>query len=180
MASAFHWRSFLGVGVILFLLAGLVNVFFAVFVPVSLHQGGPGAMGAFGLVMSEATDAQVLGRSLADIGRQDPGLSAYLVAFMDTMCSMMMPLGILQLAVAWFALRAGQRWALGASAIAGFASLPYFNLAIPALYAGRGVPVGQVYAEAGAFLVGFPLVLAVVPTILGWIGLSRQAAGTTI
>ena len=179
MTTTVRWKSFLGIAVILFLLAGLVNVFFAVFVPVSLHLGGAGAMGDAGLVMSAGTDAQLLGRPLAEIGQRDPSLSAYLVAFMDTMCAMMMPLGILQLAVAWFGLRAGQRWAFWASALAGFVPLLYFDLAIPGLYASRGVSVGQVYAEAGLFLVAFPLVLAVLPTILGWIRLSRQTGVAT-
>ena len=105
---SFRWRSWFGLGVALFLFYGALNAFFAIFVPTSLHTGGAGAVGNT-LVLSEMADSALLGRSLTDVQKADPRLGAFLVTFMDTMCSQMMAYAILQLAVGWFALRPGVR-----------------------------------------------------------------------
>jgi hypothetical protein len=97
----FRWRSLFGVAVALFLLYGAFNVLSAVFVPVSLHLGGAGAAPGGTLVLSETADAELLGRSLADLDKADPALGAFLVSFMDTMCAYMMAFALLQLGVAW-------------------------------------------------------------------------------
>src|SRR6266496_3368567 len=108
----FKWKSWLGVSVILFLLYGAFNVLAAIGVPSSLHGHGAGAMG--GLIVSTNADTKVLGQPLMTLFTSNPKLSDYLVAFMDTMCMMMMAFGLLQLAVAWYGLRTGQSWALWA------------------------------------------------------------------
>lgn len=167
----FRWRSWLGAGVSLFLLWGLVNVFSAVFVPLSLHLGGAAGLGGM-LVWSADADAQLLGRSIAEIGRTDAGLSTYLVTFMDTMCAQMMSFGILQLAIAWYALRRAHTWALWSLLVAGIAFIPY-NAAIWRTYAAYGVASSAL----GAGLV-FSISLAVIPLAAfacGWLGLKRIA-----
>ena len=134
-AQAFRWRSWLGLSAGLFLLYGAVNVFFAIFVPVSLHAGGAAAGG--GLIVSVEADSRVLGRSLATLA--EPGLNAYRVSFMDTMCMMMMAFGLLQLAVAWFALREARAWALWSLAVVDVSFIPYW-LAVASTFASFGVP----------------------------------------
>ncbi len=167
---SFRWRSWLGIGVALFLINGALNAFFAIFVPLSLHSGGAGAVGNV-LVLSEMADTALLGRSLADLQNADPRLGAFLVSFMDTMCSQMMAYAVLQLCVAWFALRRGQAWALWASAIA--------SVAVPAY----NVPIIQTYArfitlpsDIWFFVISFG-VLVLVATVTSWLGL-RQAPRT--
>jgi len=56
-----RWGSWLGVGVVLFLIAALVNILAAVFVPLLLHLQGAAAIGS--LVWSPEGDAALLGRS---------------------------------------------------------------------------------------------------------------------
>ncbi len=169
MASSFsfRWRSWFGLGVALFLFYGAVNAFFAILVPIWLHTGGAGAAGNT-LVLSPMADTALLGRSLTDVQKADPRLGAFLVTFMDTMCAQMMAYAILQLGVAWFALRRGQAWALWASAIAAFVSLAYF------------VPIMQMYARFITlpndwfFLIVLG-VLVLAATVFSWLGL-RQGA----
>jgi hypothetical protein len=54
-AFLFRWRSWFGLGVVLFLLYGALNFLAAVFVPLSLHTNGPGAVGG-ALVLSPTAD----------------------------------------------------------------------------------------------------------------------------
>jgi len=152
------------VAVILFLIYGALNVIFAIVVPYSLHTQGVGAFP--GLVFGGQADAALLGRSLADIQRADPRLNAYIVTFMDTMCMMMMPFGILQIAVAWFGLRAMAPWALWTLVLANVAYLPYFA-AITNTFGAFGVTPAL---DDLFFYAIFPIPL-LAAIVLGWIGL---------
>jgi hypothetical protein len=167
----FRWRSLFGAAVALFLVYGAVNVLSAVVVPVSLHRGGAGAAPGGTLVLSETADAELLGRSLANIDRADPALSAFLVSFMDTMCAYMMAFALLQIGVAWFALRRGRKWALWTLAIADLSLFPYYA-AIIETYADFGVTPGNILA-----IVVFAVV-TVAATALGWLGLRRELRTT--
>jgi hypothetical protein len=167
----FRWRSLLGLAVALFLLYGAVNVLSALVVPVSLHRGGAGAAPGGTLVLSETADAELLGRSFADVDKADPALGAFLVSFMDTMCAYMMAFALLQIGVAWFALRRGRRWALWTLAIAGLSLFPYY-VAIIESYDDFGVPSGDITAIVVFFVV------TVAATALGWLGLRRELRRT--
>lgn len=162
--SRVRWRSPLGVSAGLFLVWGGLNAFLAVFVPASLFSGGSGAIGA--LVLTPEADAALLGRSLADITRDDPRLDAYLVSFMATMCAQMMAYAILDLGVTWFALRRAERWALWLAAAAALASFVYF---VPVMleYSGFGVAVD------GLLTLAIPVAVIVAATVLGWWGLRQ-------
>ena len=162
----FRWRSWLGVAVALFLAWGALNAFLAVFVPVSLHRNGAGAVGGT-LVLGAEEDAALLGRSLAAIARDDPKLNAFLVTFMDTMCAQMMAYAIVHLAVVWFALRRGQAWALWTVGAAAVVSFLYF-VPIMMTYARFAVPVGESMRN-----IAIPIVIVLVVTALGWFGLRR-------
>ena len=170
----FRWMSPWGIAVILFLIYGALNVLFAIFVPLLLHTQGIGA--APGLVVSEQADGALLGRSLGEIQRTDPRLNAYLVTFMDTMCMMMMPFGILQLAIAWFAMRGVSTWAFWALVLANISYLPYFA-AIVSTFSGFGVRLGL---DDLFFFAIFPIPL-LIAIVLGWVGLQRvrSAAGSS-
>ncbi|MBI4340619.1 MAG: hypothetical protein HY680_11820, partial [Chloroflexi bacterium] len=118
---SFRWRSWLGVAVVVFLLYGLANFFFAIQVPLKQHSSG---IRSAQIVSSEA-DSAVLGKDITTLAQTDPALSDYLVAFMDTMCMMMMAFAVLQIGVAWFALRRGHSWALWTLALADISFIPY-------------------------------------------------------
>ncbi len=163
---AVRWRSRVGVATALFLVFGAINFGFAVAVPITLHILGPDAVG--GLVLNNDEDAAFLGRSLTAVNAADPAMGAYLVTFMDTMCAFMMGFAILQLGVAWFAVRRAQAWGVWAGLLATVAIVPYY-LAVSATFAQRGAP----------FLggLGFVLLLAAVPvaaTVLGLSGVRRM------
>src|SRR3989441_8849751 len=67
-------------------------------------------------------------------------MGAYLVIFMYTMCAFMMAFAILQLGVAWFAVRRAQAWGVWAGLLANEAVVPYY-LAVSASFAQRGAPI---------------------------------------
>ena len=162
----FRWRSWLGLTVAIFLLWGALNAFLAIFVPVSLHRNGAGAVGGT-LVLGANEDAALIGRPLAAIAQDDPKLNAFLVTFMDTMCAQMMAYAIVHLAVVWFALRRGQAWALWTVGAAAVVSFLYF-VPIMMTYARFAVPVG-----ASMLNIAIPIVIVLVVTALGLFGLRR-------
>lgn len=168
--QGFRWGSALGISVTLFLIYSFLNVTAAILVPLTLHLGGVGAA-TWGFILGAEADAAMLGRSLQDIGRTDPRLGYYLVAFMTTMCMMMMAFGILGVAVTWFALRRALAWAFWALVVANVSYLPYF-LAIASTVSGFGVPLnlGGLF-----FYVIFPLPL-LLAIVLGWMGIQRRPA----
>ncbi len=162
-----RWGSWLGVGVVFFVIAALLNVLFAVFVPLRLHLQGAAASGF--LVWSPEGDAALLGRSLKDVAAADPKLGTYLVTFMDTMCSMMMGWGLVSLGVAWFALRRAYLWSYWTLVIAYLATLVYYLIIIPVTYGGAGAPVASGYVVLLLLLIPFAL-----GTIAAGIGLLRR------
>jgi len=162
-----RWGSWLGVGVVFFLIAALLGILASVFVPLGLHLQGAADSGF--LVWSPEGDTALLGRSLTDVAAADPKLGTYLVSFMDTMCSMMMGWGLVSLAVTWFALRRAHLWSYWTLVIAYLATLVYYLIIIPVTYAGAGAPVASGYVV----LLGLysPFVLG---TIAAGIGLLRR------
>ncbi len=163
-----RWGSWLGIGVVFFLVAALLNVLAAVLVPLLLHLQGAAAVGS-SLVWSSDGDAALLGRSLKDVAASDPKLSTYLISFMDTMCSMMMGWGLVSLAVTWFALRRAHLWSYWALVIANPATLIYYVVVIPITYGGAGAPVASGYV---VLLFYIPFALG---TIAAGIGLLRRS-----
>ncbi|MCA1553697.1 MAG: hypothetical protein LC737_04900 [Chloroflexi bacterium] len=168
----FRWRSLLGVSVALFLLYGALNVFLPIYVPYTLHTNGAWSGG--GLVLTNEADLALLG-SFAETAQRDVRVGAFLVSFMDTMCAFMMAFALLQMAIVWFALRAGQRWALFAVALSDVAIIPYF-IAITQTYARFGV------AGADDFMRGMWILAALIlaATALGWFGLRRAQRAASV
>lgn len=162
----FHWKSRLGVAVALFLIIGGVNFSLAVTVPITLHLFGPASAG--GLVLSDVADSAFLGRPLSGIASSDPAMAPFLVVFMDTMCAFMMAFAVLQIGVAWYALRRAQMWALWSSLLSNLAVVPYY-VAIDWTFAQRGVSV------LVSLLVGFGVraIVPIVATVVGRSGIQR-------
>ena len=154
---AFRWRSTFGVGTVFFLANGAINIFAALFVPLTLHLGGAAAVP--GLVLSEEADTALLGRSVADIAARDPHLGVYLVSFMDTMCAFMMVFGIAYVAIAWAALRRSEPWAYWTLVVSGIAWVPYY-LVIAQTYAANGVRTGL--GEYGVALFALPAIVGAI------------------
>lgn len=172
-AFTFRWRSFLGLAVVIFLLWGALNFALAVIVPVSLH--GTAAWAQQGLILGQEMDAAVLGPTLTAMSTRDPGFRAYLVSFMDTMCAFMMAYALLDLAVAWYGLRRGWRWALWTLAVANLAIAPYY-LAIGLTYARFGVP----FQDTIPGFTGVPALITLAATASGWWGLRQAGSAPAI
>ena len=164
----FRWKTRLGVAVTLFLILGGVNFSFAVAVPITLHLFGAASLGGQLVLGDGANHCAFLGRCLSDIERSDPAMAAFLVAFMDTMCAFMMSFAVLQIGVAWYALRRAQMWALWSSLVSNLAVVPYY-LAIGWMYAQRGIPVvGSLLVTVGPYAI-----LPIVATVVGRSGIQR-------
>jgi hypothetical protein len=171
---SFRWRSWLGLSTALFFVNDIVfNFVPALLVPYALHSGGPAS--APGLVVSNTADGALIGRDLATLGTSDPHLAAFFVTFMDSMCAFMMCFAVAALALTWFALRRGARWALVTLAISGFAQLPYY-LVIAATYQANGV---SALPDLGTFFAPVVIVLTIA-TISGWIAITRQQSPSLI
>lgn len=163
---SFHWRSWLGLAVVLNLLYGAANVFLSIYPPITLHLEGAGGAG---FLVVPIADSALLGRTLADLEKNDPRLGAYLLALMDAMCAFMMAYALVHIGVTWFALRRGQRWALWLLLVGALAIPPYY-FAISQTYAGYGALFAPL--DWAFFFVPY----AVVPlglTIVGWLGLRK-------
>lgn len=163
----FRWRSLLGLAVVLFLLYGLADAVAAILVPVTLQRGGAGGLGGGGVVFSGDGDNYLVGGRLASLRQSDPKLDVLLVSSMQGMCSQMMGLAILFIALTWFGLRQGRPWALWTLLLAVLAPVPYY-LNIAANYSAQGAPVSSGLLGLVPFW-AVPLVAFV----LGWVGLRR-------
>src|SRR2546427_3821183 len=102
-------------------------------------------------------------------------MAADLVIFMYTMCAFMMAFAILQLGVAWFAVRRAQAWGVWAGLLANEAVVPYY-LAVSASFAQRGAPI-----LGGLEFILVITAVAVSPTALGLSGgLGAPPAATPV
>lgn len=126
------------------------------------------------MVLGAKSDSQLLGRSLADVGKADPRLGTYLVTFMDTMCQQMMMYGLLQVAIAWYGIRRGQAWALWSSVVAYLSSYVYL-LVTGRAFVSAGVSAAAVWGDALFFFLPFTVIF-VFATWLGASGLKRTLA----
>lgn len=156
--TRFEWRSPLGAAVLLFVALGLL-----------LAVGGALAVIAFSLgtvdppflFVSNRADTAYYGGTPADLLRADPALAKMRMTFFIVSSGLNAGLGALQAAIAWFALRRRQRWALGALVVQQALVIPLWALAL--------LP----YARVGA-----PLTLSDVPPFMWWPIVATLVGGT--
>ncbi len=82
-----------------------------------------------------------------------------------------MGLGVLGISVAWFGLRKGQRWALGAMIVSELAMWPYWAMMI-SQYTSAGVQVALI-GDVQPFVI-VPAVLTVPGIAFSWVGLRKR------
>jgi len=156
------WASPLGASTALFVLYGAVWLLIGVLTPF-LHDS---ATGRTMLFLSPPTDAALFGADPTSL-LADPALSRLRSLLMIALGSMLAAAGILVIAIALFALRAGQGWSLAALTLAGLAVLPFWLLVFRP-YAAAGIAVGV--GDVPPFM-WVPTTLLVPAAVLGWIGL---------
>jgi hypothetical protein len=147
---------------VLFVLYGTVWLLIGVLTPF-LHDT---AAGRTMLFVSPRTDAALFGADPTAL-LADPALSRLRSLIMIALGSMLAAAGILVIAIALFALRAGQGWALAALTLAGLVVLPFWFLVFRP-YAAAGIAVGL--GDLPPFM-WVPTTLLVPAIVLGWIGL---------
>ncbi len=163
-----EWLTPLGMSVSSFLATGIVYAIIGFLGLVIIWRNGSGNVG--GYFFSREVDSLIFGRSPAEMNAQNPVFAAYMSRLMIVFCSFMVPFGIMQTAVAWYSLRAGEPWALWTSVVANLFMLAvyWFIVIIPVL---REYKVG--YFDLYHPYAMVPTVLVPVGAILGWIGLRR-------
>jgi len=166
--TAFRWGSALGVSVALFLATAAVHLLIGVATPIFAGGDIGSKVGLTGTkadtamfgeppkVLQDSNEALVKTRWVTD-----RWVGALLVA-----------LGILEAAVAWFALREGEGWALLALVVAGLAMLPIHYLAY-APYRAAGISIALREFPPYQWV---PALLLVPAAIAGWIGVTKVTA----
>lgn len=163
--SNFQWFSPLGISVLLFLLHGILMV---------IAGGGflffyrnLGETRKQGILMSERMDRAFFGRSAIEIYRDNPELLTIVDLLMDVRTGLWLAFGIFELTVTWYALGAGQMWALWTLFVANFGMwLGY--AAVSLRFIQRGVRLGL---DVPPVIFGIPTILIPIATVLGWVGL---------
>lgn len=158
MTTSLRWKSPLGAAVLLFVALGLL-----------LAIGGVIAVVVFSLGMvdppflfvSKRADTVYYGEAPRDMLRADAALAKMRMTFFLVSSGLNAGLGLLQAAIAWFALRRRERWALGALIGQQLLVIPLWGVAL--------LP----YAQAGA-----PLALADIPPFMWWPLVATLVGGT--
>lgn len=92
------------------------------------------------LIFSGATDTKAFGATPSEVLDGEPNVAKLRSILLQIVGGLLFVGGLLVVAVAWFALRRGERWAFVALALAGLAVLPFYVLAArPFLAAGTRI-----------------------------------------
>ena len=160
----FRWGSPLGIAVALFLVWGAIYVIIGVLTPLLMNRG---IVSPQILIFSASADTVLLGATPDELWRTNPPLVTVRTILVQIFAGLLLTTGMLVLAVAWYGLRAGRPWALGALALTGLVVLPYWWLAyLPYARAGAQVGLGDVPP-----FMWIPAALLIPAVILGWLGL---------
>jgi hypothetical protein len=160
---SFQWLSPLGISVALFLLYGAWHVLVGIFFPIYGRTGGSFKA----LITSERADMVVFGKPPAILLREDSALATVRQSMADWQSGLWFCFGIFQIALARFALRQGQRWAIWTLTLADLGMIPFVGLYLQ--------PILRASAPWGLFDPPPILMTAVlvmpIAVLLGWIGL---------
>lgn len=150
----------------LFLAMAGFNVVIGVATPISLPFTKPTA-----LFMTKRSDQAAFGHDPEALLAGDAGLLAYRNTMLSLLGGLLLLLGLLQGAVAWWGLRAGARWALVVLTVVGLVAVATW-LWVSRPYFGNDPPLAL--ADVPPFM-WFTTALWVPATITGWLALARSA-----
>lgn len=119
------------------------------------------------MFVSKRADTVYYGEAPAELLRGDPALAKMRMTFFLVSSGLNAGLGLLQAAIAWFALRRGQAWALGALVGQQLLVIPLWGLALLP-YAQVGAPLPL--ADLPPFM-WWPVVATLVGGAFAWMGL---------
>jgi hypothetical protein len=121
-----RWKSMAGIGLVLLLGYGTLNVVSALAVPIALEARAVRGLGDAAVLLGTGPEEFMLGTTYAQLHRRDPKLDQLLVDTMLGMCAQMMAMAVAYLGVAWFAARRGARWAPWVLLVSGVVWVPYY------------------------------------------------------
>ena len=167
--GAFVWASPLGISVMLFLLSGALFLFVGIAAGVMIAGAFGPDVASRALFNTPPYDKIAFGleRDPADLLRSDPVLAGLRRLLLLVVSGLLTALGVLVIAMAWFALRERQAWALVALAIAGLAVIPFWWIALLP-YTRAGIPFTPLHVPP---FMGIPSTLVIPAAIFGWLGL---------
>jgi hypothetical protein len=161
--DSFSWTSPLGASVALLLVYGAIHVIFGAIYVLAAETD----IGNRTLFASPGLDQALFGALPADLLRDDRVLAQLRSILYLVIAGLFVSLGIVELALTWFGLHEGQRWAVVALAVSGLAIVPFWVLVFRP-YMAAGVPLGLFSIPPWIWV---PLGLLIPGTVLGWIGL---------
>src|SRR5438128_2600598 len=115
-----------GIGLVLLLGYGTLNVISALMVPIALEARAVPGIGDGAVLLGVAPEEYMLGTTYAQLHQKNPKLDKLLVDSMLGMCAQMMAMAAAFLGIAWFAARRGARWAPWVLLVSGVVWLPYY------------------------------------------------------
>ena len=121
-----RWKSLSGVGLVLLLGYGTLNVVSALAVPIALEARAVSGLGDGAVLLGTQPEEYMLGTTYAQLHQKNPKLDKLLVDTMLGMCAQMMAMAAAFLGVAWFAARRGARWAPWVLLVSGVVWVPYY------------------------------------------------------
>lgn len=164
-ALQFHWWSALGVATGLFLSFGLFSLLVSGFlIPFVARR-----MERRILLIGPRSDTIFFGRTPAALLDACPDVAV--VKHLLTLLSgaALMAFGVCQLALTWYGLKNGERWAFWALVIGDLSMVPFLAFYLrPFLQ--RGAPVFP-FGIAAPPIFYFPFVIIPIAAVLGWLGL---------
>ena len=164
MPASFRWASPLGIAVSLFLVVGAVHLLIGILTPFLFDPTAGGSM-----FLSHRTDTALYGAEPRALLVGDPVLVQLRSTLVMALAGVLVGLGIVELALAWFGVRSGQAWALAALVVAGLGMVPYWMLVLRP-YLALGVSVGL--GDVPPFM-SIPTIMVLPGLISGALGLAR-------
>lgn len=162
MDDSFQWLSPLGISVALFLAIRALWIFIGA-LTVPLHKQSTGSEILF---VSVTTDSAYFGGSPSDLLTSTPALAKLRTLLLTVIAGFLLLAGTAFVLLAWFGLRSGQAWSLGALSIGALLALAWWALALLP-YVRSGIPV--TLGDLPPFM-WIPAVLVLPAILLGWIG----------
>jgi len=151
----------------LFILGGVVDALIGILTPFVTRRT-PLPLDAF--LQNPGADRQLFGESPQRLLATDAPLAMLYRTTFDLIGMLLLVFGVLQVAVAWFALRAGHGWALGALVVADVLFIAGWGL-VYSQYLRRDIAFGDIGVPPNLLI---PAVLLIPAAVLGFLGL-RQA-----
>ena len=159
----FHWLSPLGISVVFFILHGALYLLIGIAWPFAADSAASREI----LIMSPRTDTTVFGDTPENVRRDNPQLIRFRRIAFNIMSGLMVTAGVMLISLAWFGLRQGHHWALGALTLASAVTLPYWWLVVRDYWQAGAPPT---LGDLPPFM-WIPAALLLPAVILGWIGL---------